>query len=128
GAQRPNLAAGRDSDSIVTGNINQWFDPTAYTLPAPGTLGDAGRNSLIGPRFASLDATVVKTGRLQGWSSIQLRVVVFYLNNHVNFGQPSANVFAQSVNGSGTYSPTAGRITTTASTARQIQFGMKILF
>ncbi|HJZ73101.1 MAG TPA: hypothetical protein VKE51_15255, partial [Vicinamibacterales bacterium] len=128
GAQRPNLAAGRDSDSIVTGNINQWFDPTAYTLPAPGTLGDAGRNSLIGPRFATLDAAVLKTVRLQGSSSIQLRAEVFNLTNHVNFGQPSANVFAQSVNGGGTYSPTAGRITTTASTARQIQFGMKILF
>ena len=127
-AQRPNLVAGRDPDSIVTGNINQWFDPTVYTLPAPGTLGNAGRNSLIGPRFATLDAALLKTVRLQGSSSLQLRAEVFNLTDHVNFGQPSANVFAQTVNGGGTYSPTAGRITTTASTARQIQFGMKILF
>jgi hypothetical protein len=126
--QRPDFAPGRDPGGIVTGNINQWFDPTAYTLPAAGTLGTVGRNSLIGPRFATVDAALLKTVRLQRSSSIQLRAEVFNLTNHVNFGQPNANVFAQTVNGGGSYSPTAGRITTTASTARQIQFGMKVLF
>src|SRR5207249_8294799 len=31
GNQRPSLAAGRDLDSVVTNNINQWFDPSAIT-------------------------------------------------------------------------------------------------
>ena len=127
-AQRPNLASGRDAADVVTGNINQWFDPTAFTLPAPGTLGTAGRNSVIGPSYATVDAALLKNVTLHGSSSIQLRAEAFNLTNHVNFGQPNANVFAQTANGGGTFSPTAGRITTTASTSRQIQFGMKILF
>ncbi|PYR42035.1 MAG: hypothetical protein DMF95_29400 [Acidobacteria bacterium] len=128
GGQRPNLAPGRSLDSAVTGNINQWFDPAAFTLPAPGTLGTVGRNSLTGPRFATVDLALLKNVALQRSSSLQFRAEVFNLTNHVNFGQPSANVFAQTVNGGGSLSPTAGRITTTASTSRQIQFALKLLF
>src|SRR5262249_2773631 len=58
--QRPNLAPGRSLDSVVAGNINQWFDPTAFTLPAPGTLGNVGRNSLIGPDYRTVDVGVIK--------------------------------------------------------------------
>ena len=127
-AQRPNLAAGRNLGGVVTGDINQWFDPTAFTLPAPGTLGTVGRNSLTGPRFTTVDFALLKNVALQGSSSLQFRAEVFNLTNHPNFGQPSANVFAQTVNGGGSLSPTAGRITTTASTSRQIQFALKLLF
>jgi hypothetical protein len=128
GGQRPNLAPGRSLDSAVTGNINQWFDPAAFTLPAPGTLGTVGRNSLTGPKFATVDLALLKNLALQRSSSLQFRVEAFNLTNHVNFGQPSANVFAQTVNGGGSLSPTAGRITTTASTSRQVQFALKLLF
>ena len=128
GGQRPNLAAGRSLDSVVTGDIKQSFDPTAFTLPAPGTLGSVGRNSLTGPRFATADFAVLKNVAFRGSSSLQFRAEVFNLTNHVNFGQPTANVFAQTVNGGGSLSPTAGRITTTASTSRQIQFALKLLF
>lgn len=128
GNQRPNLASGRDLDSIVTHNINQWFDPTAFTLPAAGTLGAVGRNSLIGPDFMTVDVALLKNVRLQGSSSIQLRAEVFNLTNRPNFGQPSANVFIQTPNGGGAANPTAGRITTLAGTARQIQFAAKLIF
>ncbi len=43
--------------------------------------------------------------------------------NHTNFGTPNATVFS-----SGAYSPSAGVITTTATTSRQIQFGLKLIF
>jgi len=128
GAQRPSLASGRDLESVVTHNINQWFDPTAFTLPAAGTLGRVGRNSLVGPDFMTLDLAVLKNVALQGSSSIQLRAEVFNLTNRANFGQPSANVFSQTPNGGGTFNPTAGRITTLAGTARQIQFAAKVMF
>ena len=128
GTQRPSLASGRDLESVVTHNINQWFDPTAFTLPAAGTLGNVGRNSLVGPDFMTLDLAVLKNVTLQGSSSIQLRAEVFNLTNRANFGQPSANVFRQTPNGGGTFNPTAGRITTLAGTARQIQFAAKVMF
>ena len=128
GNQRPNLAAGRDLDSVVTNNINQWFDPTAFTLPAAGTLGSVGRNSLTGPDFMTLDLAALKSVALTGGSSVQLRAEVFNLTNRPNFGQPTANIFVQTPNGGGAYSPTAGRITTLAGTSRQIQFAVKLIF
>jgi carboxypeptidase family protein/TonB-dependent receptor-like protein len=126
--QRPNLASGHDLDGAVTHNINQWFDPTAFALPAPGTLGTVGRNSLVGPDFMTLDLALLKNVKLQGSSSVQLRAEIFNLTNRPNFGQPSVNVFSQTPNGGGTINPTAGRITTLAGTARQIQFAAKVIF
>jgi hypothetical protein len=133
GAQRPNLAPGRSIDSVATGDINQWFDPRAFTLPAPGTLGTVGRNSLTGPSFMTIDLALQKSIRLggsgqAGGASIQLRAEAFNVTNRANFGQPSANVFVQAPNGGATYSPTAGRITTLVSTARQMQFAIKLVF
>jgi hypothetical protein len=133
GGQRPNLAPGRSLDGIVTGDINRWFDPLAFALPPPGTLGTVGRNSLTGPDFMTIDLALQKSVRLggssgNGGSSIQLRAEAFNVTNRTNFGQPGANVFVQAPNGGGTYSPTAGRITTLASTARQIQLAVKFLF
>jgi hypothetical protein len=128
GGQRPNLAAGRDLERVVTGDINQWFDPTAFTFPAPGTLGNVGRNSLTGPNFMTVDLGLIKNVALQGSSSIQFRAEVFNLTNRPNFGLPNANVFIQTANGGGANNPTAGRITTLAGTSRQIQFALKLLF
>ena len=128
GGQRPNLAPGRDLESVVTDNINQWFDPSAFTLPAPGTLGTVGRNSLTGPDFMTVDLGLIKNVALRGSSSIQFRAEVFNLTNRPNFGQPNANVFIQTANGGGAYNPTAGRITTLAGTSRQMQFALKLLF
>jgi hypothetical protein len=50
------------------------------------------------------------------------------VTNRTNFGQPNANIFVQTPNGGGSYSPAAGRITTLASTARQLQFAIKFVF
>ena len=111
----------------MTLDINQWFDPTAFVLPAPGTLGNAGRNSLVGPDFMTADLAVLTNVKLQGSSSVQLRLEIFNLTNRANFGQPSANVFSQT-NGGGTVSPTAGRITTLAGTSRQIEFAATGIF
>ena len=38
-----------------------YVNPAAYTAPAPGQWGNAGRNSIIGPRVFSLDAGVGRT-------------------------------------------------------------------
>jgi len=47
----------------------------------------------------------------------------FNVLNHPNFGTPNPIVFS-----SGTFSPTAGLITATATTSRQIQLGLKLMF
>ena len=87
---------------------------------------------MIGPDFMTIDLALQKSVRLggspSGGSSIQLRAEAFNVTNRTNFGQPNANIFVQTPNGGGSYSPAAGRITTLASTARQLQFAIKFVF
>jgi hypothetical protein len=60
--------------------------------------------------------------------NVQFRAEFFNLFNHANFGAPASGLFVAGTNGGGNPNPTAGRITTTTNAARQIQFGLKILF
>lgn len=125
--QRPNLRAGA-SNNPVTDDPARWFDPSAFELPAPGTLGNVGRNTGTGPGTATFDLALLKTFELPGSPSLQFRGEVFNLFNRANFQLPNANVFTQAANGGGVVSATAGRITSTTTTARQVQFGLKLLF
>ena len=108
---------------VVTGNPNQWFNPNAFILPAAGTYGNVGRGVYWGPGLAETDLSVLKTTAIRENVNLQFRAEFFNLLNHSNFGTPNAIVF------SGTsFSPSAGLITTQATTPRQIQFGLKLIF
>ena len=111
------------SGPIVEGNPNQWFNPNAFVLPAAGTYGNLGRGVLTGPSLADLDLSLFKNIPLADRVNLQIRSEFFNALNHANFGTPNAIVF------SGTQaSSTAGLITSTATTSRQIQFSMKLTF
>jgi hypothetical protein len=56
--------------------------------------------------------------------NLQFRAEVFNLPNRTNFALPASNVFTNT----GALDPAVGRITTTVSDARQIQFGLKLMF
>ncbi len=64
--------------------------------------------------------------------AFQFRAEFFNILNRSNFGMPSGTVFSGSTSDIGSYSEapvgTAGQITTTSTTARQIQFALKIIF
>jgi hypothetical protein len=102
---------------------NQWFDPNAFTLPAAGTYGNVGRGTLTGPGLAELDLSVLKSLPVSEKISLQVRAEVFNVVNHPNFGPPNSTVFAN-----GAINASAGLITTTATTAREIQIGLKLIF
>jgi hypothetical protein len=70
-----------------------------------------------------MDISLFKNTRVTERLNLQFRAECFNLLNHANFAAPNAIVFS-----SGTISPTAGLITATASTSRQIQFGLKLTF
>jgi hypothetical protein len=106
------------------GTPELWFDPFAFTLPLPGTYGTLGRNTLIGPGFATLDFSVEKGFAVRENLQVQFRAEFFNLTNRANFGLPFSEVF----NPNGFVEPQAGLITNTISPPRQIQFGLKILF
>ena len=120
--QRPNLAAGASLNPVL-GGPDQYFDPLAFELPEAGFLGDVPRNTIIGPGYATWDASVVKNFRAGDTRRIQFRLEVFNLLNRANFGLPAATIFD-----AGGRVPNAGEITTTVGTARQIQLGLKVEF
>ena len=95
-----------------------------FQLQVPGTYGNASRNILTGPGLASLDMSLFKTTRISERWGLQFRAEFFNVLNRANFGIPGVIMLTTS----GAPSPSAGVVTSTATTSRQIQFGMKLLF
>lgn len=110
---------------IVLGKVGQYYDPNAFILPAPGTYGNLGRDTLTGPGVTNLDASFRKDTAISEHVNLQLRAEIFNVFNHTNLNTPNAVVFTSAA---GIPSPTAGVITATSTTSRQVQFGAKVLF
>lgn len=70
--------------------IARYFDTTAFALPALGTFGSAGRNTLIGPGLANFDMGLFKEFRVTESKRFELRWEVFNSLNHPSFGNPNA--------------------------------------
>jgi len=95
-----------------------------FILPPAGTFGNAARDSLIGPGLATLDLSLFKNIPISERTSLQFRAEVFNTLNRANFGVPNA----LTLNPDGTPRATAGLITTTTTTSRQLQFGMRLVW
>jgi hypothetical protein len=123
--ERPDLKPGY-SDNPILGGPDRYWDINAFALPAPNTRGNLGRNTLIGPGLINADLSLVKSFPLQAQRSVQLRLEAFNVFNRSNFAVPSGRIAF--TNAAGDVSPTWGRITSTVTTSRQIQLGLKYLF
>lgn len=119
----PDLRPGASNNPVV-GNVEQWFDPNAFLLPATGYVGTLGRNTIIGPNSRTVDLVLGKNVRLGSKREMQFRIECFNLLNRANFGLPQAAVF----NTNGTIREDAGRITETSTSARQVQLGIKAIW
>jgi len=113
---------------VILGTPAKWFDPNAFLAPAntpanAGFYGNLRRNTLIGPGLATWDFSALKDTRIREQLNFQFRAEIFNILNRANFNQPNAVVFTPSG-----VSPTAGVITSTTTTARQVQFGLKLLW
>jgi hypothetical protein len=124
---RPNVKPGTDPKKIITGDPNHWFDTSVFELQPQGTFGNTPRNFLRGPGFANVDLSVVKNQTLAGATRLQLRLEVFNLLNRANFGVPTRAVFAGATQNEAPLT-TAGQVTRTANTSRQVQLGIKVLY
>jgi len=152
-ADRPDIKPGVNPCNAVTGNVNQWFDPTIFTLPntpnaAGNIFGDAGRNSLCGPSLKEFDLSLIKHVQLSERVSLEFRSEFFNIFNHPNFDVPDNTQGPNGTGGNGDAifigrgsgcNPTtntlgcgilagnAGRIFSTVTSARQIQFALKLI-
>ena len=105
------------------GNPNQYIKTQCFAFPAEGVLGNLGRNALSSPGLAVLDLVLVKSQRL-GPTNAQFRVELFNALNRANFATPATTIFDDR----GNLTANAGVITTTRTSARQMQLGMKLLW
>jgi hypothetical protein len=108
--------------------VEQWFDPIAFrqTVEPTATFGSAGRNILRGPGQFNVDLALVKLTRIGGVSS-ELRVEVFNLFNHPQFGRPNS-LFGSAGFGSITTMLSNPACATCGTTERQVQLGLKLRF
>ena len=120
---RPNLRAGCDP---ILGGPDRYWDVNCFELQALNTRGNAGRNILIGPGLISVDLALVKSFAMGASRSLQLRAEVFNLPNRANFAVPSGQVAF--TNAASAVAANAGRITSTTTTSRQVQLGLKYIF
>jgi hypothetical protein len=121
-------------------SVARWFNPTAFANPAPGTFGEVGRNTLLGPGYSNVNMSLAKEFRLP-WEGMRLefRADAYNLFNHTNYHNPDADV-AQSTSlcpvgtpdaGLGLVDCNAGKLTDSAgfvSTLRVLQLGVHFRF
>jgi Carboxypeptidase regulatory-like domain len=114
---------------VILGKPSQWFNPNAFLAPPAGSglYGNLGRDTLIGPGLATWDFSAFKTTTLRERLALQFRAEIFNLLNRANFNTPNLITFTSSASGT-KVSGTAGAITSTSTTSRQIQFGLKLIW
>jgi hypothetical protein len=122
----PSLSAGSTLYPRLVGNpkssnptIKGWFNPAAFADPLPGTFGDTGRNTLIGPGFANVNFSVAKEFSIREMMKLEIRADMYDVFNHINYANPDANVGYTCTNmtmACGPGSPGAALADTTAGT------------
>jgi hypothetical protein len=142
--------AGCRGDIIHPKNKNLNLKSSCFSYPTETAnfnpfLGTSGRNSIIGPGLQDFDVSLFKNNHVRGLGenfNIQFRAEIFNILNRVNYGAPlktatflfSPPAAPKLVNGSysgslsGSPIASAGALTNTATSSRQVQFALKILF
>lgn len=111
--------------SAILGKPGQWFNPSAFLAPPPnsGFWGNLGRDTLTGPGLGTWDFSTFKDTRIHEQVAVEFRAEIFNLLNRANFNTPNLIVFTPTG-----VSGTAGAISSTSTTSRQVQFALKFLW
>lgn len=128
-SQRPSYVAGCNPYAGQT--VQQWYNPACFVASPYGTIGNLGRNNLVGPGYLDTDFGVLKDTKINERFTVQFRAELFNIFNHANFSVPSLGVFNAGgfqTNYAATPGLTAGQITSIVGNARQTQFSLKLLF
>jgi carboxypeptidase family protein/TonB-dependent receptor-like protein len=111
---RPNLVGNPNAGPKT---VTDWFNINAFSKPATGTFGNAGRDIIEAPGYTDLDSTLARSFPLPRESNLQFRAEFFNVFNHPNFDPP--NVTADSAS--------FGAVPS-AEAPRQMQFALRVTF
>ena len=98
-------------------SIKQWFNTAAFSKPATGTFGNAGRNIILAPGYTDLDATLARSFPLPKEANLEFRAEFFNIFNHPNLDPPNA-----------TADSAAFASISSAEAPRQMQFALRVTF
>jgi hypothetical protein len=128
------------SGPVIVGTPGEWFNPAAFAVTASngGFFGNVARDAYFGPGLATWDFSVLKDTRIGEKMNLQFRAEIFNLLNRSNFNTPNLITFVQGFNSQGANAGTVtstpapsglnGSITSTSTSSRQVQFGLKLLW
>jgi hypothetical protein len=124
--QRPDLVPGVSLAPAGGASPRDWINLAAFTVPAKGLWGNAGRNLVRAPGAWQMDFALSRIIDLRESTRLQFRAEAFNVFNHAQYGAPLADISAPS---------TFGRILTTVNsgptgsgTPRQLQFALRLVF
>jgi hypothetical protein len=116
-ASRPNwVAPARYLRNVGPGQ--KFFDPASFVNPAQNTLGNAGRNILVGPGIVNVDASLFRTIKMKERFEWTLRFESFNTSNTPHFNNPDGSLT----------SARFGEVTGAEQDQRQFQFGVTLRF
>lgn len=107
---------------VLESGRNFWFDSAdrgMFSAPAPGTIGNTGRNFFLAPRYFQTDASLSKSFGITERVKFLVRVDARNITNNPSFDNPTA-VITSSI---------FGRINdSVTNSARRIQISGKLSF
>ncbi|MBM3738381.1 MAG: TonB-dependent receptor [Acidobacteria bacterium] len=98
-------------------SADRWFNAAAFAAPPQFAWGSSGIGLIDGPGQHNLNLALMKDFPFGEARYVQFRWELFNAPNHVNLGQPLTTLGQ----------PLTARITS-ADAARQMQFGLKVIF
>ena len=129
---RPDVLAGPgcSGSRVNPGNPLDYIKTQCFAFPSPSTrFGDAGRNILVGPGILNLDTSLARNIGSSEKLHAQFRAEFFNVLNHTNFASPVVTTNNTSLFGAtGAPISSAGVLTSTTTTSRQIQFALKLIW
>jgi hypothetical protein len=120
-AGRPNVVPSQDP-GLDDPTLTQWFNTAAFSIPAPFTYGNASRTipGVYSDGIINFDTSLFKTFKLGGHYSVQFRMEVFNIFNHVTFDVPGRQVGTASFGVVSAQAPNPG--------PRKTQLGLRFNF
>jgi hypothetical protein len=124
GSQRPDVVSGQ---ALYPQNQtpSNWLNPAAFSIPANGVWGNAGRNLVRTPGHWQMDLAVSKRIPLKERLGLTFRGEAFNLFNVAQYGKPAVN-FSNStyglINSAYSTSPTG------SGTPREIELSLRLDF
>ena len=130
---RPDYLGGQiktsHSHSQPAGTNPMWYNPAVFAVPAPGSFGDFGRNTIYGPGILNFNMSLFKNFNFTENTRVQIRFEAFNVFNHTQWANINTDLGAPTSGTpfSGANAGSSGQITS-ARDPRQLQLGGKFYF